>query len=254
MKNLIYLSLSLLLFFTACQKVDNNLLLEANKEMRKGPSAKVTICHKNGNGEMKSIEINQNALQAHLSHGDIIADKDGDGYTAIGSCTGSMDDCNDNDAAINPGAVEVCGDGVDNNCNGIIDENCGPDFKVFNIRNNGGTIVAPWDTDVQLNENAAGDGFSYSTPRAGQKVGYGTDFFDGQKLNSIQSVNWTLISGMYGLPMAWEIMQSFLPKTIMLEPISAHVLNGKFSSSVLQKLILTGYLTAVPEPEMEHNI
>ena len=199
MKNLIYLSLSLLLFFTACQKVDNNLLLEANKEMRKGPSAKVTICHKNGNGEMKSIEINQNALQAHLSHGDIIADKDGDGYTVIGSCTGSMDDCNDNDAAINPGAVEVCGDGKDNNCNGIIDENCGPDFMVFNIRNNASTILAPWDADILMAENTMGDGFSYSTPRAGQKVGYGTDFFDGQKLNSIQSVNWTLISGNSGI-------------------------------------------------------
>ena len=50
-----------------------------------------------------------------------------------------------------------------------------------------------------LTENVAGDGFLYSTPRAGQKVGYGTDFFDGQKLNSIQSVNWTLLSGNSGI-------------------------------------------------------
>ena len=48
-------------------------------------------------------------------------DSDFDGYTSIGSCAGSADDCNDNDLAINPGAVEIC-DGLDNNCDGQIDE------------------------------------------------------------------------------------------------------------------------------------
>lgn len=60
-------------------------------------------------------------------------DQDGDGYSP------AQGDCDDRDpgdwadaptwwdpAAINPGAAEVCGDGLDNNCNGIADEDCDP--------------------------------------------------------------------------------------------------------------------------------
>ncbi|MCK4335455.1 MAG: putative metal-binding motif-containing protein, partial [Candidatus Aenigmarchaeota archaeon] len=44
------------------------------------------------------------------------------GYDKIYCPTGN--DCNDNNASINPGAEEICGDGVDNNCDGTIDEGC----------------------------------------------------------------------------------------------------------------------------------
>ena len=42
-------------------------------------------------------------------------DDDGDGYYG--------EDCDDHDINVNPGAEEVC-DGVDNDCDGEVDEGC----------------------------------------------------------------------------------------------------------------------------------
>ncbi len=57
-------------------------------------------------------------------------DSDNDGYIDK-NCPGG-DDCNDNNDAIHPGQQEVCSDGLDNNCDGLTDEedeavcgNCG---------------------------------------------------------------------------------------------------------------------------------
>jgi len=51
------------------------------------------------------------------------ADFDGDGYGACSDCCEIASDCNGFDpATIYPGAYEMQGDGVDNNCNGEIDE------------------------------------------------------------------------------------------------------------------------------------
>ena len=45
-------------------------------------------------------------------------DDDGDGFSEI------QGDCNDSDISIYPGASEVCGDGIDNDCDAQIDEGC----------------------------------------------------------------------------------------------------------------------------------
>ena len=47
-------------------------------------------------------------------------DADGDGYAVEGGVCGPAD-CDDKDADVNPGAQEVCSNGVDDNCNGDID-------------------------------------------------------------------------------------------------------------------------------------
>ncbi|OYU83243.1 MAG: hypothetical protein CFE24_12255 [Flavobacterium sp. BFFFF2] len=63
------------------------------------------------------------------------SDADGDGYgdrfSSLNTCTGmplgytlDLSDCDDTSAAVHPGATEICYDGIDNNCDGHIDEGC----------------------------------------------------------------------------------------------------------------------------------
>ena len=68
------------------------------------------------------------------------ADSDGDGYGDVGSTTaacsepsgylGDSDDCDDSDSAVNPAATELC-DGVDNDCDGTVDEDAAADAATW---------------------------------------------------------------------------------------------------------------------------
>ncbi len=85
------------------------------------------------------------------------ADADGDGFgdpeTSKFSCTKlfgfttNNQDCNDGDARINPWVSEI-NNGIDDNCNGQIDE-CSPDYEIlkdFYRSTNGGSWLTQWDT------------------------------------------------------------------------------------------------------------
>ena len=68
------------------------------------------VCLKNGIGEFKvenhTVAIHNDPVDPNDS------DDDGDGYSE------NQGDCNDINAAVNPGAADVCGDGIDQDCSG----------------------------------------------------------------------------------------------------------------------------------------
>lgn len=81
----------------------------------------------------------------HTYYHDLDGDTYGNASDAIQSCTQpfgyvtNSDDCDDSIASVNPGAAEVCGNNIDDNCNGQIDEGCFTDFIVS-------TLTTPWTT------------------------------------------------------------------------------------------------------------
>lgn len=101
----------------------NNTTVNSSKTTNASKvKSKIDVCHLDAvTSTWHTINISINALAGHLAHGDIVPDADYDGYTKVNPCgIGNQDDCDDTNAAINPGAEEILTDDIDNNCDGIV--------------------------------------------------------------------------------------------------------------------------------------
>ncbi len=98
------------------------------------------------------------------------ADLDGDGYAGSSACLcaaeapyteASGDDCDDADSAVSPGALEVCNDGLDDNCDDA------PGSCTF------AGVLSSADADIQLTGPSAYDGLGGALLAAGDVDGDG---------------------------------------------------------------------------------
>jgi hypothetical protein len=116
--------LAIPLLFLACTKEDlEPTIVKDEIQAREGHP--VSVCHQKGNGDWEVLNVSINALNAHLGHGDVeLIDADGDGFVIAENECIPGGDCDDDNASVYPGAEEICGDGIDNNCDNAIDEGC----------------------------------------------------------------------------------------------------------------------------------
>ncbi|MBI5480963.1 MAG: hypothetical protein HY906_19040 [Deltaproteobacteria bacterium] len=73
--------------------------------------------------EPDELNNRKGPLEVSVRRAEGCVDADGDGYGVGKGCDGP-EDCDDTNPEIHPKAVEVCGDGIDNNCNLTIDDGC----------------------------------------------------------------------------------------------------------------------------------
>jgi Putative metal-binding motif/Secretion system C-terminal sorting domain len=97
-------------------------------------------------------------------------DADGDGYgnpsMTTSACVAPVgyvldnSDCNDANASVHPGAIDVCYDGIDNDCNGIIDNACTPIISVVQGAQCG-SVLSSINQSIYANLVAGAQGYRF---------------------------------------------------------------------------------------------
>jgi Calx-beta domain/Putative metal-binding motif len=115
-----------------------------NSTLANGDSIKVYMISSSGCAS-PALAVSNTITMAVTSLSTYYRDVDGDGYGSSASGTiqscgatagyvANNSDCNDNNAAVHPGATDICGNGIDDNCNGLVDENCNSRLPVLMLR------------------------------------------------------------------------------------------------------------------------
>ncbi len=155
-------------------------------------------CATNLNAVSNSIQVNVTTTYWYLdADGDnystgspvISCTSPGPGYTTLGIASG---DCDDNNRDVHPNATEIPGNGIDDNCNGQIDEitYCTPNFNnaFGNIQNVNLGDLHNLNTGYGLDGNAYSDYSTLSTSvSAGNNISY--DIATGGSNNNNQQVS-----------------------------------------------------------------
>ncbi|MFZ1632946.1 MAG: MopE-related protein [Chitinophagales bacterium] len=101
-------------------------------------------------------------------YADVDGDTHGDAYSTTDACSApsgyvsSNDDCNDASATVYPGAVEICGNGIDDDCDGGID-------VISTIEADGPTTICLGNS-VNLNSTTVGTGYNYQWMKNGSNI------------------------------------------------------------------------------------
>ncbi len=111
MRNRVLILILSIFTLLTCTKDDVNLSLQ-NGDLQKSSKNsnsknKIDVCHYDADeNRWFIININENAWQAHKSHGDVrLDDQDNDGFVPYNECGyGQQGDCDDNNGDINPNA------------------------------------------------------------------------------------------------------------------------------------------------------
>lgn len=140
----VFLSTILFLSLFGCDKdevtTEREQVTDSEILSRNGKPDKIDICHYSvDDGQWILINVKESSWADHVQHGDVrLDDQDGDGFVPDNECGfGAVGDCDDGDAAVNPGVTEVCDNSIDDNCDGQIDENCAQAAQIGDLRDGG---------------------------------------------------------------------------------------------------------------------
>lgn len=96
------------------------------------------IAIRNSSGCSAAMNSSATVIRNTATYWYIDSDNDGYGNPAIflmdceqpSGYISNNTDCNDGNSAVNPDAIEICGNDIDDNCNGLVDEGCSVNLNV----------------------------------------------------------------------------------------------------------------------------